>query len=541
MKFNKFTSTFDLFRKEINSRIYKNEQLFHMSMERALESGEVVGPCRFKAETGEIQVASFHYKARKGDRLNICIFEGKRFIPICEDPFTIDNLQVVKLGTITFKFVEVNVLKACLIDHNLDYFLLPHYNPMFDRMLAKKLRNIEKFKEKTQINVKHEMNFYQGLNLTQISAIESILKNKFAGVIQGPPGTGKTEVLARLVEIAVANNLKVAVLSFTNKAVDNALARISRTIKEGVVRVFGSVDSKLDEEVEIVGRLSGIKNFRVLGTTTHKFLFSSSYPQIDVIILDEASQIPSYFLPGLKSVCGNIVMIGDQHQLPPVIQTNQRSGSHVDCFSFYIEEQKNLPMLNTQYRMNHFIQEWSSNRYYEGKLHAHIGNARRDVFESKKHEIFRENVIKHDHNYSGTERIANQVIEYVKEAKKTSGIKWDDIGIISPHRVHASQVNRKIQESFGPEVNEILFADTVDRFQGQEKELIIFTMASENSDQSEFINDYRRINVAVTRSKSRFYAITDYNHRQDGELSAFLKWCETRSDMIPKNTRRKII
>ncbi len=528
MSVNKVNLAFELYRKEILARIHQNKRLYSMPIEQSIETGEVVGPSCLIPETGEIQSVGFQFKLRKGDRVKLCFLKNGKLEPVDIKSFTIKNVIFSDVGVVRFK---LDSMANLVLGPNLEYFMVMDYNPVFDWMLLKKLRENIGVRKKADINLKIEAELMKGLNSGQENSIETILSNKFSGVIQGPPGTGKTEVLSRLAEIAVANNLRVGILSFTNKAVDNALARISRTIQDGVYRVGTKVKVDSFETVEFVEQFSKLSEFKVFGATTHKFLSSNRRPEVDIIILDEASQIPSYFLAGIKHSCSNIVMIGDQHQLPPIMQVNSYNKCEPDCFSFYKNEQSQLPMLDTQYRMNETIQDWSSQNYYEGKLKAHESNAKRDIFSSSSSTSFGESIINyHNHNHSrGSESIASRVVEYAKEAKKLGNLNWEDIGIISPHRIHAASINKAIQEQLGVDVSNQIIADTVDRYQGREKEFVIFSVSDNLSDPAGFLNDYRRINVAVTRAKSRFYVVSDYRRREGEEFSDFLNWCESIS------------
>lgn len=499
-----------------------------MPIDRAIETGEVVGPAKFVTDTGELQAIGFQFKLRKGDRVKICALVDGKLEPVYSSAASILSIASVDIGVVRFR---LNPIK---LDASLEYFMVLDYNGTFDWMLRSKLMKNLSIRKKQDLNVETIDSMFDGLNSGQQNAIETILKNQFSGVIQGPPGTGKTEVLSRLVEIAEANGLRVGILSFTNKAVDNALARIAKNMTQGVFRVGNLLKVDKSENVQVVESFSMLKSFSVFGATTHSFILSHNRPAVDIIIIDEASQIPSYFLAGIQHSCSNIVMIGDQHQLPPVMKVGNIKGCHPDCFSFYKEDQKELPMLDTQYRMNEIIQSWSSKRYYEGKLKPHSSNAKRDIFIEPGNTIFGQNTIRYHDQSRGSGNVAKNVLEYIYAAKKTNKIEWEDIGIISPHRMHAATINRMIQEEFGVEINNRVFADTVDRYQGQEKEFIIYTVADSLSDPSDFLNDYRRINVAITRARSRFFLVSDYRLREGEEFSDFLKWCKTESDAARK-------
>lgn len=521
---------FDLYRREINARIQQNKRLYSLSIEEAIASGNVLGPVKFDAETESFKVSGFQFKFRKGDTAKICLRSGRALVPISDEPLEIKDIRFSGIGFASIIPAKMGLASMIDIDPKFEYFLVKDYNPIFDRMLFKKIREIEKFSQKQNISVNFKSSFLDGLNFAQQNAIEYILRNQFSGTIQGPPGAGKTEVLSRIVEMAVSNNLKVGILSYTNRAVDNALERVSRVVKEGVFRV-GKSDSFLDHKTILSTSLfSKLKDYKVFGATSHKFVFSSKFPQIDILILDEAGQIPSYFLPGIKAICSNIIMIGDHHQLPPIMTARTYKDQRSDCFSLYMEEQDERPMLEIQYRMNDVIQQWSSERYYEGRLKSHFSNANRDIFSDIDSPIFGKGVIHHQKESGGAEKIAREVVKYAFHAKNISGLNWDDIGIISPYRKHAGLINKCIQEQLGYETNDHLFADTVDRFQGMEKEFIIYSLCGEfSAGKDSFLNDYRRINVSITRAKSRFYLFTDDQNYGHGELGTFLNWCSQKS------------
>jgi superfamily I DNA and/or RNA helicase len=375
MSGNEFNAAFELYRREIHARTHQNKRLYEMPIDEALLTGEVVGPSSLIEETGEIQAVScFQFKLRRGDKVKLCVLEDGKLVPLSNTSHTITNVRYVDVGAVRFK------INALSLEPKLEYYLALSYDPVLDWTIRKRLQENSGQRRKADINANIDNKIMDGLNSGQENSIETVLSNQFSGVIQGPPGTGKTEVLSRLAEIAVANNLRVGVLSYTNKAVDNALERISKVIDEGVVRVVNEDKAESIDGVEFVEQFSKLKNFKVYGSTVHKFLLSMRRPPVDIIILDEASQIPSYFLAGIKHACSNIIMIGDHHQLPPIMQVDNYRMCPPDCFTYFKNQQDKLPMLDTQFRMNETIQDWSSVNYYDGKLRAYQDNAKRDVF-----------------------------------------------------------------------------------------------------------------------------------------------------------------
>jgi len=104
--------------------------------------------------------------------------------------------------------------------------------------------------------------------------------------------------------------------------------------------------------------------------------------------------------------------------------------------------------------------------------------------------------------------------------------------VICPYRAQAGTVNATLQNRLGTEVASKVLVDTVERFQGQEKEAIFLSLGSngENLDDLKFLSDSKRLNVSITRAKSRFFCLFDGNLIQKSkapqteDLNEFLRW-----------------
>ena len=91
-----------------------------------------------------------------------------------------------------------------------------------------------------------------------------------------------------------------------------------------------------------------------------------------------------------------------------------------------------------------------------------------------------------------------------------------DIGIIAPYRAQVAELRRSIEgkmsaEVFKSSIQGARIVDTVDRFQGDEREVIIFSLCLLNKEIPNLLRDDRRINVAISRSKSKFIGVGDWN------------------------------
>ena len=106
--------------------------------------------------------------------------------------------------------------------------------------------------------------------------------------------------------------------------------------------------------------------------------------------------------------------------------------------------------------------------------------------------------------------------------------------------MQAGAVNAKIQEEYNGDVSimEKIAVDTVERFQGQEREIILLSFGADDErpkvEDKVFLGDGRRLNVSVTRAKSRFYCFSSKNLKnqnsdktpKESYLKDFLGWCD---------------
>lgn len=167
--------------------------------------------------------------------------------------------------------------------------------------------------------------------------------------------------------------------------------------------------------------------------------------------------------------------------------------------------------------MNRWINEFPSKQFYEGKLTPDKSNVNwklsidnhfrkhQEVLDIDKPEV----LFCHDHKseQSRSDFEAGIIAEFVKEYI-AKGLSGKDIAIITPFRAQVRQIKKHISrlESY-IKIKEDLFIDTVERIQGQEREVIIFSLATSNPERAkqraEFFFNPNRFNVALTRAKKK--------------------------------------
>ncbi|WP_436902278.1 AAA domain-containing protein [Halovenus halobia] len=355
-------------------------------------------------------------------------------------------------------------------------------------------------------------------NPAQDEAVRQALGAEDFSLIHGPPGTGKTYTLATLVEELLDRGERVLVSAFTNRAVDNALEALEQQGITDIVRV-GTESGvredmqqyRLDQSGDPAACAARLEDADVVAATTatcgSRALRTQSF---DVAVVDEAGQLTEPASLAAVALSERFVLVGDHHQLPPVVQ----SDADLDR-SLFQRLAETYPeagtMLDQQYRMSQRIQAFPSREFYDGKLRPATGEvaAQRiddlpDVSLSALPEHLRDSVtfIDPDGGQQGNTNPeeAKTVVETVGSFRQ-AGVPADDIGVIAPFRAQVAEIGQRLPPG--------VTVDTVDRFQGSSKQVIIVSFVATGSLDGPIFEDYRRINVALTRAKKSLVLIGD--------------------------------
>lgn len=232
--------------------------------------------------------------------------------------------------------------------------------------------------------------------------------------------------------------------------------------------------------------------------------------KFDVAVIDEASQttIPSVLIPIAKA--HRFILAGDHKQLPPTVISTDAYELEETLFESLIEKYPHKgQLLNVQYRMNDELMRFSNSQFYDNLLETDssvfdITLNDFDINDEKTMEFIdtsnmNDNREAHlNDSKSFVNRTEARICLKLANDYLDKGVKKEDIGIISPY---ADQV-KLISEHIDVEVK------SVDGFQGREKEIIIIsTVRSNDKGELGFLNDLRRLNVAITRAKRKLIIV----------------------------------
>ena len=247
----------------------------------------------------------------------------------------------------------------------------------------------------------------------------------------------------------------------------------------------------------------------------------------DVLVVDEASQAltPALILGALRAK--RVVLAGDHKQLPPTVisQKAARDGLEESAFALLTakdSEGKVSRMLTVQHRMNQQLMAFPSARFYQNQLRAHASVAGHTLADLAVRES---DVAAHarvldviDTAGTGFEEASGEdsdskqnpdeatLVERMVRELVAVGLPATDIGVISPYSAQVARLTLALADL----VDAGLEVDSVDGFQGREKEAIVFSAVRSNADAGVgFLADARRLNVAITRAKRKLIIIGD--------------------------------
>jgi superfamily I DNA and/or RNA helicase len=412
----------------------------------------------------------------------------------------------------------------------------------------------------------------RSLDPTQREAVARALGARDVALIHGPPGTGKTTAVVELIRQAARRGERVLAVAPSNHATDLLVERLAAAGEDPLrighpARVVEAVraltlEARLEEhpqrklarellEKAIAGKRRAA-NRRDRGRTFDdderaardevKALFQDARRlesvaldhildaarivcataagagnellrgrRFDLVVLDEASQATTPLALVAIARGDRVVLAGDHKQLPPTVLSLDaaRAGLSRTLFEELMERLPDASrLLAVQYRMNPAISAFPNARVYEGKIADHPSVATH-VLEGHDPVVLWDTA-----GYGADERTAegSESKENPREAELVAarvrallaaGVAPADLAVITPYDAQA----KRIRELVGLDALEV---DTVDGFQGREKEVVLVSLVRSNVEgEVGFLSDVRRMNVALTRARRRLEVIGD--------------------------------
>lgn len=269
--------------------------------------------------------------------------------------------------------------------------------------------------------------------------------------------------------------------------------------------------SFLDEAAVIFTTVSGCKE---------SILQNLSYREFELLITDEAAQVhEAGVLPALSIHAARYILVGDPNQLPATLTSQIAKQLLYDRSLFERLQSGGYPshMLQTQYRMHSHISRFPSEHFYMGQLKdSEVTQVLGDKPYLKPYRFY--DVFDGVEQYlPGSKSPYNDketffcysLYENLQRGIKLHGEKDEiRVGIITPYTCQAQHLKRHFMAKLNNEEFGKLSIDTIDAFQGQEREVIILSCVRTNG--LGFVGDQRRMNVGLTRAKRALWVCHSY-------------------------------
>jgi predicted RecB family nuclease len=345
--------------------------------------------------------------------------------------------------------------------------------------------------------------------------------------IQGPPGAGKSHTAATMILELIAAGKKVGVTALSHKVITGLLEKVMNaaagrgqiiTCIQKISNPNPTLPDSIQGEQKSDVILGALQNgqVQIVGGTSWLWAREEFASSVDVLFVDEAGQLSLVDTVAVSQAATNLVLLGDPQQLKQPQQGSHPEGTEVSALEHILGDQKTIPadrgiFLDVTWRMHPDVCRFVSELFYENRLNSKSGLENQRILGTTKLQGAGLWYVAVDHvgnqSWSMEEvrevdmiarQLCNGQVEWRNEKLEKRTLNESDIKVISPYNAQVSKLAATLPEG--------IQVGTVDKFQGQEAPVIIFSMASSTPEDAprgmEFLHSLNRLNVAVSRAKA---------------------------------------
>ncbi len=344
--------------------------------------------------------------------------------------------------------------------------------------------------------------------------------------IQGPPGTGKTYTAARMICELVRKGRRVGITANSHKVIANLLGEVMGAAEASSLdlRAVRKLTNEPEDDTpagvtlttdngQVFRALKG--SCRVAAGTAWLWARPEAMETVDVLFVDEAAQMSLANVLAVSHAGPNLVLVGDPQQLDQPMQGVHPEGTDGSALGHLLGDRQTISeaqglFLEATWRLHPDVCTFTSEAFYEGKLTVHPGLGKQEV--KSPGPItgtgLRFVPVSHHGNQSSSAEEVEAVASLV-DGLTDGASRWidreglehpvglDDVLIIAPYNAQVFKIQERL-----PGAN----VGTVDKFQGQEAPVVIYSMATSTPEEAphgmEFLYSANRLNVATSRARS---------------------------------------
>jgi len=346
------------------------------------------------------------------------------------------------------------------------------------------------------------------------------LNNSFLP-IQGPPGTGKSFTGAHMILDLVQKGKKVGITAVGHSVIRGLIDKVLDLAQEQKIKIeCVHKTSKKNERDGLTfqgdnGRaIKALDDGKVVGGTAYLWARPEAIDCLDYLFIDEAGQMSLAYVLAISRSAKNVVLLGDPQQLEQPQKGAHPEGADVSALEHILNGHKTMPpdkglFLDVTWRLNPDICAFTSEVYYENRLQPQKDTHKQILISNTAFNgsgLFYVS-LQHEGNRNKASEEVNKIEQIVAELimSETTWIDRqgheqvlidEDILIVAPYNAQVNALQEKLPH---------LRIGTVDKFQGQEAPVVIYSMASSSPEEAprgmSFLYDPNRLNVATSRAQ----------------------------------------
>lgn len=355
--------------------------------------------------------------------------------------------------------------------------------------------------------------------------VQSLTRGGGVLAVQGPPGTGKTYSGARLVIEALRQGLRVGITAHSHRVIGNLLREVVRAGLPSGTRVAQAAPEGEAVELDAVrgyakngdlAKALSSERFELVAGTA--WLWSRAEVQqdpVDVLVLDEAGQMSLANAIAVAPAGRSLILLGDPQQLAQPQKAEHPPGAGASVLEHVLDGAATIPegrgiFLSQTFRLHPDVCRFTSCSFYEGRLRSAPGSENQRLIASDPFSGTGLRFVPVPHRANSSESVEEvEVVGRLVGRLVSGACRWadasggehpltlDDILVVAPYNAQVQALTKALPR--GARVG------TVDKFQGQEAPLVIYSLATSSAEDAprgiEFVLSANRFNVAISRAR----------------------------------------
>jgi uncharacterized protein len=346
--------------------------------------------------------------------------------------------------------------------------------------------------------------------------------------IQGPPGSGKTRTAARMICALLAAGKRVGISANSHKVISNLLQAVYKAAIElradppGAIQRGSRSDVLAHPNVRAASTIRAVQAIlengesRLAAGTAWLWAAREMQKSVDVLFVDEAGQFSLANCVAIAGATESLVLLGDPQQLDQPLQGTHPPGAAASALGHVLGDEETMPparglFLDKTWRLHPEICAFTSEAFYAGNLRSEPTLEHQSVAANDSSLLFGSGTRLYAVPHSNCSidcpeeadlvaRMASPLVDagirWIDRFGQERVITWEDILIVAPYNAQVGRIRERLP---GARVG------TVDKFQGQEAPLSIYSMASSTPEDAprgmEFLYSRNRLNVATSRAR----------------------------------------